>query len=81
MALASYDFQGMTEHAQKQLGRQVQGLLRDAAHISETLRHFGADAGSGVGQMALEVADEAMHKGAKAARVVARRSAKTPCPQ
>ncbi len=77
MALASYDFQGMTEHAQKQLGRQVQELLRDAAHISATLGRFGADAGNGVGQMALEVADEAIHKGAKAARIVGRQAWRT----
>jgi hypothetical protein len=70
MAFPSYDLQGLSQHAQHRLGRQVESLTRDVGHIADSLRRFGGGAGKDIGQIAHNVADEAMHQGAEVAKLV-----------
>lgn len=70
MAFPSYDLQGLSEHAQHRLGRQLESLTKDVGHITESLRRVGLDSRSDFRHMAHDVADEAMHQGAEVARLV-----------
>jgi len=68
MALFSSDVHDVSERAQKQLGRQVQALVRDAGHVSQSLSRFGAQASNDVGHMAMDAASQALQGSAEAAR-------------
>lgn len=70
MAFPSYDLQGLSDHAQRRLGRQLETLTKDMGHITGSLKRFGVEAGTDFGQIAHDVAGEAMHQGGEVAKLV-----------
>ena len=69
-----FDLSHFSNDAQDRFGRQFSSLARDAGHLSEALRRYSADARHEVGHLAHDVANEALHQGAIAARVLGKQA-------
>ena len=69
-----FDLSHFSDDAQNRFGRQFSSLARDASHLSDALSRYSADARHDVGHLAHDFADEAMHQGAIAARVLGKQA-------
>ena len=69
-----FDLSHFSDTAQDRFGRQFSGLARDAGHLQQALSRFSDDARHDVGRVAHDFADEAMHQGAIAARVLGKQA-------
>lgn len=69
-----FDLSHFTDDAQDRFGRRFASLARDASHLSEALGRYSNDARHDVGHIAHDLADEAMHQGAIAARILGKQA-------
>lgn len=69
-----FDLSHFTDDAQDRFGRQFASLARDASHLSNALARYSNGARHDVGHFAHDVADEALHQGAVAARVLGKQA-------
>lgn len=70
----AYDLPFLDHSTQRRVDRQIAGLARDAGHITELLGRFTANARRGAGHYGHEIADEALHQGALAAKAIGKRA-------
>ena len=70
----AYDLPFLDNSTQRRLNRQVSGLARDAGHITELLGRFTANARREAGHYGHDLADEAWHQGAVAAKVIGKQA-------
>lgn len=69
-----FDLSHFTDSAQDRFGRQFSSLARDASHLSDALNRYTNGARHDVGHMAHDIADEALHQGAVAARILGKQA-------
>jgi hypothetical protein len=69
-----FDLSHFSNDAQNRFGRQVSSLARDASHLSDALSRYSADVRHDAGHLAHDLADEALHQGAVAARVLGKQA-------
>lgn len=70
----AYDLPFLDNSTQRQISRQVSSLARDAGHITELLSRFTANARREAGHYGHDLADEAWHQGAVAAKVIGKQA-------
>jgi hypothetical protein len=69
-----FDLSHFTDDAQERFGRQFASLARDAGHLSSAMARYGNGARHDVSHLAHDFADEALHQGAAAARVLGKQA-------
>ncbi|MDB5541929.1 MAG: hypothetical protein JWQ89_3656 [Devosia sp.] len=69
-----FELTHFTDDAQDRFGRQFATLARDASHLSDALSRYTRDARHDVGHLAHDFADEALHQGAIAARMLGKQA-------
>jgi len=69
-----FELPHLSEHTQHRLGRQVASLARDAGHLSDALARYASSTRHDVGRIAHDVADEALHQGTAAAKVIGKQA-------
>jgi hypothetical protein len=72
--MASFDLSHFTDSAQHRFGNQFSSLARDARHLSDALSRYTDHAGRDLGHFAHDFADDALHQGAVAARVLGKQA-------
>jgi hypothetical protein len=70
----AYDLPVLDNSTQRQISRQVSSLARDAGHITELLSRFTANARREASHYGHDLADEAWHQGAVAAKVIGKQA-------
>jgi hypothetical protein len=70
----AYDLPFLDHSSQRRLGRQVSSLARDAGHITDLLGRFTANARRDAQHYGHDLADEAWHQGAVAAKAVGKQA-------
>lgn len=70
----AYDLPFIDHSTQRRLNRQVSSLARDAGHITELLSRFTANAQREAQHYGHDLADEAWHQGAVAAKVLGKQA-------
>jgi hypothetical protein len=70
----AYDLPFLDHPTQRRLNRQVSSLARDAGHITDLLSRFTANARREAGHYGHDLADEAWHQGAVAAKVIGKQA-------
>ncbi len=70
----AYDLPFLDNSTQRRLNRQASGLAREAGHITELLSRFIANARREAGHYGHDLADEAWHHGAAAAKVIGKQA-------
>lgn len=69
-----FDLSHFTDDAQERFGRQFASLARDAGHLSNAMARYGNGARHDVSHLAHDFADDALHQGAAAARVLGKQA-------
>jgi hypothetical protein len=72
--MASFDLSHFTDTAQDRFGRQFSSIARDTRHLSDALARYAAHTRRDVGHLAHDFADDALHQGAVAARVLGKQA-------
>lgn len=72
--MASFDLSHFTDSAQDRFGRQFSSLARDSRHLSDALARYADHTRRDLGHVAHDFADDAMHHGAVAARVLGKQA-------
>jgi len=70
----AYDLPFIDHSTQRRLNRQVSSLARDAGHITDLLSRFTAKAQREAQHYGHDLADEAWHQGAAAAKVIGKQA-------
>jgi hypothetical protein len=70
----AYDLPFLDNSTQRRLNRQVSSLARDAGHITDLLARFTANASRDASHYGHDLADEAWHQGAVAAKVIGKQA-------
>ena len=70
----AYDLPFLDHSTQRRITRQVSSLSRDAGHITDLLSRFTANARREAGHYGHDLADEAWHQGAVAAKVIGKQA-------
>ena len=72
----AYDLPFLDNSTQRRLSRQVSSLARDAGHITDLLGRFTANARREAQHYGHELADDAWHTGAVAAKAISKQAVK-----
>lgn len=70
----AYDLPFLDHSTQRRVDRQISSLARDAGHITELLGRFTANARREASHYGHDLADEALHHGAVAAKVIGKQA-------
>jgi hypothetical protein len=69
-----FDLARFTDDSRSRFGRQFSSLARDGGHLSEALARYATDVRHDAGHLAHDLADQALHQGAVAARVLGKQA-------
>ncbi|MBN9311248.1 MAG: hypothetical protein J0I99_10420 [Devosia sp.] len=69
-----FDLSHLADGTQERFGRQFASLASEARHLSEALARYTESARHDLGHVAHDLADQAVQKGAVAARVMGRQA-------